>query len=505
MPRSAAQRVTVETTAPLDRVRGLANLELDPQRKSALGQFMTPSNIAEFMAGLFTRWNQPCTRLLDAGAGVGSLTAAFLDTWQVKAGRSAAIACTAYEIAPLMRRFLAQTLDRYQETLRASGFTPTASVVERDFIDEGTEHALLRLGPRFTHAILNPPYKKIGVGSAHRKHLRDIGVETVNLYTGFLAVAMSLMEPGGELVAIVPRSFCNGTYYRPFRSWMREHAALTHIHLFERRDRAFKDDDVLQENIIIKWVRGAPQGPVEVSSCTDASFADLSQHTYRFQDITKAEDDEGFIHIPSQDVIAKHDSYLFGASLEDLGIMVSTGPVVDFRLKEHLRQSPGPDTAPLLYPQHFVTGTLRYPGTGKKPSAIVVNDETRRWLLPNSWYVITKRFTSKEERRRVAAHVIDPSLLPGEFLGLENHVNVFHQAKEGLDPDLAHGLALFLNSTHIDKSFRAFSGHTQVNATDLRNMKYPTRETLMRFGRWARAQPKMSQEDIDTYIESTNG
>ena len=63
--------------------------------------------------------------------------------------------------------------------------------------------------------------------------LREVGIETVNLYTGFLAVALGLLEPGGELVAIVPRSFCNGAYYQPFRAWMRERAALTHLHLFE--------------------------------------------------------------------------------------------------------------------------------------------------------------------------------------------------------------------------------------------------------------------------------
>lgn len=501
MPRSAAQIMITEPVAPLDRVRGVANLELDPDRKGALGQFMTPSNIAAFMAGLFTRRDAPSIRLLDAGAGVGSLTAAFLDACLGRLTPPATVACTAYEIDPLMRRFLAQTLSDYQDKLRAKGIVSTVRVVDQDFIAEGTEHALLRLGPRFSHAILNPPYRKIGVDSAARKLLRDIGVETVNLYTGFLAVAITLMDPGGELVAIVPRSFCNGTYYRPFRAWMREHAALSHIHLFERRDRAFKDDGVLQENIIVKWVRDAPQGPVEVSWCADASFSDLQRQTHRFADITRPGDPEGFIHIPLQPVVGSTMRHLDGASLADLGITVSTGPVVDFRLKEHLRQAPGHDTAPLLYPQHFVTGALRYPGTGKKPSAIVVNDDTRRWLLPNSWYVITKRFTSKEERKRVAAHVIDPAVLPGKWLGLENHVNVFHRGKNGLDPDLARGLALFLNSTHVDEVFRAFSGHTQVNATDLRNIRYPTRETLLRFGRWARARSELSQEEIDAQVE----
>ena len=47
---------------------------------------------------------------------------------------------------------------------------------------------------------------------------------------------------------------------------------------------------------------------------------------------------------------------------------------------------------------------------------------------------------------------------------------------------LARGLAAFLNSTLVDAYFRQFNGHTQVNATDLRNLRYPTRTELESLG-----------------------
>ena len=53
----------------------------DPKRKSQLGQFFTPAAIARFMADLFVRSGYDNCRLLDAGAGIGSLSAAFLDRW----------------------------------------------------------------------------------------------------------------------------------------------------------------------------------------------------------------------------------------------------------------------------------------------------------------------------------------------------------------------------------------------------------------------------------------
>jgi adenine-specific DNA-methyltransferase len=36
----------------------------------------------------------------------------------------------------------------------------------------------------------------------------------------------------------------------------------------------------------------------------------------------------------------------------------------------------------------------------------------------------------------------------------------------------------YLNSQEVDDYFRVFSGHTQVNATDLRRLRYPTIEQL---------------------------
>jgi adenine-specific DNA-methyltransferase len=53
------------------------------------------------------------------------------------------------------------------------------------------------------------------------------------------------METGGYLVAIIPRSFCTGLSYRPFREFMLKHAAVRRIHLFGSRNKAFKEDKVL--------------------------------------------------------------------------------------------------------------------------------------------------------------------------------------------------------------------------------------------------------------------
>jgi hypothetical protein len=145
---------------------------------------------------------------------------------------------------------------------------------------------------------MNPPYKKISSASIHRSRLRFVGIETVNLYSAFVALSLSLMETNGCLVAIIPRSFCNGPYYRPFREFVLKHSAVGHIHLFVRRNKAFKDDNVLQENIIIMLERGGRQREVTVSTSTDDSFADIATAVYPFDRIVRTDDPDLVVHIP---------------------------------------------------------------------------------------------------------------------------------------------------------------------------------------------------------------
>ena len=464
------------------------------QRKSQLGQFMTPPSVAEFMASLFELPSKNAIRLLDAGAGQGALTAAFIES----AKGTAQIAASAFEfdnqILPDLRANLA--------TLRKRANTE-CELIEGDFIEEAANRICLGKGARYTHAILNPPYKKIGNDSRHRTLFRTAGLETVNLYTGFVGLALELLEPRGELVAIIPRSFCNGPYYQPFRRFILRRAAIQHIHLFDSRNKAFKDDGVLQENIIIKLVRGAEQDTVTVSTSTDDSFADYAEKQHAFARIVFPDDADAFIHIPTGDDEQILERASFGHRLADLGLTVSTGPVVDFRLREDLRADPEAGTVPLLYPGHFNGTGLQWPKPGfKKPNAIRDCVATRKWLYPNGFYAVVRRFSSKEERRRIVANVIDPARLPAAMIGIENHLNVFHTKRQPISEDLAHGLSAYLNATAVDTYFRRFNGHTQVNATDLRAMRYPSLDALIALGQWAKTRASISQAEIDERVIS---
>lgn len=479
----------------VESARARLSRSTERDKKSRLGQFLTPARTASFMASLFPLAEGNC-RLLDAGAGIGSLSSAFLERCAAGDFRFDNINVAAFELDEAIQGELRHHLDQYLRKCPLS-FCVTGG----DFI----EHAVnaLQFGTLgYTHAILNPPYQKIGAFSRSRLLLRQVGIETVNLYSAFVALAVALSARGGQIVAIIPRSFCNGPYYRPFRDFVLERAAIRRLHLFGSRSKAFRDDEVLQENVIIHLECGAIQGPVTVSCSTDDRFEDLATHILPFREIVSPTDPERFIHIPTSTALSIEAKAFQENSLTDLGIQVSTGPVVDFRLREHLRDTPDATTVPLLYPAHFSGNRVTWPLPGhKKPNAILSNNETRKWLYPNGYYCVVRRFSAKEEKRRIVASVVSPDAFPdSHLLGFENHLNVFHQARHGIPQELAHGLAAFLNSTAVDEAFRRFSGHTQVNATDLRLMKYPNRQALSELGSWAMDQGTLSQEMIDDRI-----
>ena len=485
----------VEQTKP-DAPRATA-----PTKKAQLGQFFTPPRTAQFMAAMFRPSLYHTCRLLDPGAGTGNLTSAFIERHLSEDSPFDRIELTAYEIDHSLHEDLKRTLRAYkgpnQEKVELS-----SEVLGGDFIEQAVTRIRLAHGKRFTHALMNPPYHKISSDSTHRFLLRKAGIETVNLYSAFVALTLGLMVQGGQVVAIIPRSFCNGPYYRSFRQFILERASLRRIHLFGARDKAFKGDDVLQENVIVLLERGGLQRKVEVSTSTDDTFEDLETHFHPFNRIVFPDDPERFIHVPTSPEPATIEVSQAIHSLDDLGINVSTGPVVDFRMKEHLRSMPGPGYVPLLYPGHFNGFSIEWPKADtKKPNAIRRNHETEKWLYPSGFYCVVRRFSSKEEKRRIVASLVRPANFDGaDMLGFENHLNVFHEKRHGLPEDLALGLAVFLSSTTVDSAFRRFNGHTQVNATDLKLMKYPARETLISLGQWAAEEGEPSQAAIDREV-----
>lgn len=507
-------RIEAGVLSCIDRARKVFSKATSRADRSAIGQFLTPAPIARFMASLFER-GVPTARILDPGAGSGSLLAALVEQLISRPDRPEFIEVVAYEIDRNIVPHLQKTIALCRQLCTATGVAFQSTVCYEDFISAAVAQLQDSLfeatQDSFTHVILNPPYKKINGQTQTRKILNAAGVETSNLYAAFVWLATRLTRPGGEIVAITPRSFCNGPYFRRFRKALLGLVDLRQVHTFESRKEAFADDSVLQENVIFHGIRDEHRkGTVRISVSRGLDFGDMRVREVPFHDVIVPGDPDAFIHLIEEDDGRQVMDRMrrFDATLAELGLEVSTGRVVDFRAREFLRKDPEPGTVPLIYPCHFDNGFVHWPlKDTKKPNAITSSDQTENLLVPAGYYVLTKRFTAKEERRRIVGAIYDPTLIDAPFVGFENHLNYFHLRGRGLPPDLARGLAIFLNSSLVDRYFRLFSGHTQVNATDLRKVRYPSRDQMSRLGREVET-ILPDQQSIDVALEkvySRNG
>ncbi len=476
-----------------------ATRSLNPGTQKSDGQFFTPIELAQLVASTLELKTQKSFRILDPGAGVGSLSVALVDRI-ISESMAKEVEIVAVEKDSCMIPFLESTFNELKKAALTKNCKVNFKILNSDFFTVFTTLTgdFEERDLPFDLIIMNPPYGKIGNQAPERIASRNFGVDCSNLYSGFVALALRLLKNGGALTAITPRSFMNGPYFFEFRKDLLKNLDLKRIHLFDSRSSLFSDTGVLQENVIFSGKKQIQQTKVKVTISKDQATTFVT-NTYDFKQIVLPDDSQRFIRLPSdshtQEVIDIVES--LPCTIADLGLTVSTGRVVDFRVKEFLSLQPEESHVPLIYPGNFSSGLIDWPLEIKKPQSI--SEDLEALLLPNEMFVLIKRFSSKEERRRIVAAVWDPKQSTSKYVGFENHLNVIHSSNLGLPKDLAVGLSYWLNSSLVDKYFRVFSGHTQVNATDLRSMKFPSLAVLKEIGK-GRSLSLPDQDSIDSEI-----
>ncbi len=467
------------------------------ENKSAKGQFFTPYSVASIMAN-FPKLTGEEIKILDPGAGMGCLTAAILKKILNKRKKPKRIHVTAVENDLTLIQELEQTLNDCFEVSQKHGVDFSYNIVTHDFItlacnDINDDLISCGLSKTFLQdydlAILNPPYKKITGNSLDRILLSKVGIDTHNLYSAFVALSLKLLRSKGQLVSITPRSFCNGPYFKPFRENILKTSCISNIHIFDSRTKTFREDNVLLENLILHLIKGKKQANIKItrSDCAISTKRSRASHP---NDVIGGSPDY-FIHMIATDEDAEISRKMnkLPNNLSDLGIQVSTGRVVDFRVKEQLVQKLITDTVPMIFSTHIDIGKITWPIDNKKPNAIRVSEKTANLLLPSGNYIITKRFSAKEEKKRIVSAVLTEASFKAPHFGLDNMTNYFHSNNNGLKYEVAIGLSTYLNSSFVDNYFRQFSGHTQVNAADLRALKYPKEYDLIKIGKIVEKSP----------------
>lgn len=463
-----------------------------------LGQYFTSDIVANFMASLvFTDFQK--VRILDAGAGAGILTIAAVFRC-IELGVKD-ICAVLYEIDEEIINELRINMDALTKSIDEAGVQFSYKIIEEDFV---LHRADLHDEP-YDISIINPPYFKYSSKtSIYANCTTDLFKGNPNIYASFMAIALGALKTNGQLVAIVPRSFTNGLYFKGFRKYLLGNSSLERVHLFKSRSSLFERQKVLQENIICSFLKRPQSDTITVS--TSSSYKDLETPDTALHAKSKIIDSSSehkFIRIPEDltdsEVLDTIESW--ESSFEGNGYLISTGPVVEFRVKESISvEKSSINQVPLLKMRNIKPFKTVWDDTDKKNSYIEVTKRTEKIITKSNPYLLLKRFSSKEEKRRLTAGIYDPKEFGSIFIGIENHLNYIYHKTDSLTKTELNGLAILFNSTIFDRYFRCISGNTQVNATEIRTMKLPSREDINSIGRLYQYDEITTQLDIDRLL-----
>jgi len=446
------------------------------------------------MAGLLSTFPKR-VKVLDPGAGTGTLSAAICN--RVLALSSPHhLEIHLFETDASIIPLLDENMKNCRSALRERGHRMSYDIHQADYILSNAhafgQHLLFDSGTelgQFDLVIMNPPYFKVGKDSQYAQIMYRLVHGQPNIYALFMALGAEMLRPGGQLVAITPRSFCSGLYFRGFRRWFFDRMSLRHIHLFESRTDTFREANVLQESVITLTQRLTKQ-PASIAISTSYG-RDLPKEPAARQiaanKVIDAANGSMVVRIPenAQDALVMELVEAWPKRFLDLGLRVSTGPVVMFRARQFLLDSlDAKDAVPLLSVHNVHPFQTVWPVPKKnKPTGFKACAESRRLLVPTRNYVLLRRFTAKEERRRLVASCFLKNSEARPYVALENHLNyIYHQSRELTDHEV-YGLAALFNSALLDRYFRTISGNTQVNATELRTINFPDLNTIARIGR----------------------
>ncbi len=477
------------------------------QRKS-LGQFFTGAVVSEYMASLVSKPDSEVVRILDAGAGMGILTGSVVLRCFKLGCR--AVHAVLYELDSEALPNLEKTLRFIQNSFGQQRFTFTFEIHCEDFVLARPDKDKNVQG--FDISVINPPYFKYSVkDSPYAKATADLYHGDPNIYASFMAVVIASMNEGGQMVSITPRSFTNGLYFKGFRSYLLTESALEMIHIFKRRDKVFNNDDssVLQENIICRFIKGKKSEVVTVrSSNCDASINNSDEKQYPIDLIIDSSNIQRIIRIPESAYEARilQQAETFPTTFEGAGYFISTGRVVEHRTRDYITEkNNAPNSVPLYRPHNITSLTTTWTGAHKKDVSFMLNDGHEKHTIKNGTFVLLKRFSSKDEKRRLVSGVYLESSHNCDLIGFGNKTNYVGVIGEKMTDIEAYGLSVIFNSSFMDKYFRCISGNTQVNATEIRVMKFPTREQVKAVGKQAQKLKTIETKVIDLMVNPILG
>ena len=479
------------------------------KHKKDNGQFFTPKQISDFMANLAKPKSDKIS-ILDPGCGTAILSCSLIEKL-VSDSEIKEIELTLYETdksVVMQTKLVAEYLTNWLKKQKI-GFNYTIN--ELDFVLDNSEafNSNSLFGTenvkQFDYIISNPPYFKISKADKRASVAKELVYGQPNIYSIFMGLSAKLLKSNGELIFIIPRSFAAGNYFKAFRQSFFNEVSISDIHIFESRDKMFKNDNVLQENIILRATKTKNSSiRVTVSEC-DKGLFNPTEYLYPTEELIDLKSIDKVLFIPSNqnesDTIKIFRKW--NNTLNDYNIQISTGPVVAFRCTDHLKNEGQVNgaIAPLVWLHNVKEMEFAYPlQKGNKPSLIENNKDSRKVLLKNRNYIFLRRFSSKDDKSRLVCCPYFAKSIDTEMVGVENHINYIHRPNGDLNDNEIWGISALYSSSLFDTFFRTFNGNTQVGASELKQIKMPPLKDIEIIGNKVKQSQNHNKQEIDKII-----
>lgn len=494
----------------LEKVIELTNQYIDSMPKNErkkYGQFFTSKETARFMAKLYAIPEKKSkVSILDAGAGSGILSYALLERLeQMESIQTIELTC--YENDNNILKLLKENLQTYQKNSKKN---IQIQVIADNYIT--SQHldfnGRLQNNPnpkKYDFIIGNPPYKKISKDAPEAIAMSEVCYGAPNLYFIFAAMGLFNLKDNGEMVYIIPRSWTSGAYFKRFRQYFLAEGKLEHIHLFVSRNKVFDKENVLQETIIIKVkkTKKTPEKITITSSQSNSDFDNLTSLTIPYDLVVSGNDYYVYLLTDEKDISVLKQLHKFNKTLPDIGLKMKTGLTVDFRNRQILRDHAEEGAIPLFYSQHIKQGEVCFPI--QREHEYIVTDQ-KGLMQENRNYLFVKRFTAKEERRRLQCGVYLSKKYPQyKKISTQNKINFIDGLIVEMSECLVYGLYVIFNSTLYDEYYRILNGSTQVNSTEINDMPVPDLESIQEMGKKLMESKDMSENNCNMILEEYCG
>lgn len=489
----------------LERIVELTNLYIDnmpKKERKTYGQFFTSLETARFMASLYDiPINKQKITVLDAGAGSGILSCAFVE-WLEQFDSVKEIELICYENDENVLTLLQNNLEycKVNSSKIVKYYIHTENYITSQYLDFNGLIGRNFNPPKYDYVIGNPPYMKISKDSLEATAMPQICYGTPNLYFIFAAMGLFNLKDNGEMVYIIPRSWTSGAYFKRFRQYFLTEGKLQYIHLFASRNKVFEKENVLQETMIIK-VRKTHINPVQIKITSSKSNKDFNERTSLTvpYNVVVSMDYYVYLVTSKKEISVLKQLHKFNYTLPDIGVKMKTGLTVDFRNRDVLCNEAKDGAIPLFYSHHIKQGKIQFP-IHKEHEYIMTQQQGL--MQDNKNYLFVKRFTAKEETRRLQCGIYLAKNYPQyKKISTQNKINFIDGLLDEMSECLVYGLYVLFNSTLYDEYYRILNGSTQVNSTEVNTMPIPDIESIQEMGRKLMKSKNLSEKNCNLILE----